>query len=88
MAPLLSPRGPLTCATVRACEGQRARAVVGHMVMGTGACAPIEAGPRGTRIWGSWVHTGGDMIDGWWRESLESLHPRCEGSHYPLWVAE
>lgn len=62
MAPLLGPRGPLTCATVLACEGQRASTVVGLLVMGTGTCAPIEAGPRGTRVKDSWVHTGGDMM--------------------------
>lgn len=50
MAPLLGLQGPLTCATVLACEGRQASAVVGHMVMGAGTCAPIEAGPRGTRV--------------------------------------
>lgn len=30
--------------------------------MGIGACASIEAGPRGTRIKDSWVHAGGDIM--------------------------
>ena len=56
--------------------------------MGTGTCAPIEAGPRGTRIKDSWIHAGGDIMDAGkslWGPSIPlASQGRLENSHTAL----
>lgn len=56
--------------------------------MGTGTCASIEAGPRGTRIKDSWAHAGGDIMGGdksLWGPSIPlACRGRLENSHTAL----